>query len=73
MTVGCGKVSTSNLQRKFGIGFQRASRILDHMEEQGIVGPPREVLISPLEVDGMFGTAPMYVVGWTLSDEVAKD
>ncbi|RYG36295.1 DNA translocase FtsK [bacterium] len=73
-TVDCGKVSTSNLQRKFGIGFQRASRILDSMEEQGIVGPqngprPREVLVSPLDVDGMFGTAVKYDVGATLSQD----
>ncbi|CAN5727560.1 DNA translocase FtsK [soil metagenome] len=77
-TVDCGKVSTSNLQRKFGIGFQRASRILDTMEEQGVVGPqngprPREVLISPLDVDGMFGTAPKYDIGGTITAEDLAD
>jgi S-DNA-T family DNA segregation ATPase FtsK/SpoIIIE len=55
-----GQASTSMLQRKFAIGFQRASRLLDMMEERGIVGPrdgprPREVLVSPLEVDELFG------------------
>ena len=54
-----GQASTSMLQRKFSIGFQRASRVLDQMEEQGIVGPrdgsrPREVLVTPLDVDGLF-------------------
>jgi DNA segregation ATPase FtsK/SpoIIIE, S-DNA-T family len=73
-TVDAGKVSTSNLQRKFGIGFQRASRILDAMESAGIVsaqnGPrPREVLVSALDVDAMFGTAPRYDVGGTLDDD----
>ena len=55
-----GQASTSMLQRKFSIGFQRASRLLDHMEERAIVGPrdgprPREVLLSPVEVDELFG------------------
>jgi S-DNA-T family DNA segregation ATPase FtsK/SpoIIIE len=48
------------LQRRFSIGFQRASRLLDVMEERGIVGTrdgsrPREVLIDPLEAEHMFG------------------
>lgn len=53
-----GQASTSMLQRRFAIGFQRASRLLDTMEERGIVGPrdgprPREVLVNPLEIDSM--------------------
>jgi len=43
------KASTSYLQRKFGIGYARAARIIDMLEERGVVGPgsgskPREVL-----------------------------
>ncbi len=44
------KASTSLLQRRFRIGYTRAARIMDVMEEQGIIGPPtgtskaREVL-----------------------------
>ncbi|MCA9932617.1 MAG: DNA translocase FtsK, partial [Anaerolineales bacterium] len=44
------KASTSLLQRRFRIGYTRAARIMDAMEEQGIIGPPtgtskaREVL-----------------------------
>jgi S-DNA-T family DNA segregation ATPase FtsK/SpoIIIE len=61
-----GQASTSMLQRKFSIGFQRASRLLDMMEERSIVGPrdgprPREVLVSILDVDELFsfgGNAP---------------
>ena len=45
-----GKASTSLLQRRFRIGYTRAARIMDVMEEEGIIGPPtgtskaREVL-----------------------------
>lgn len=58
-----GQASTSMLQRRFSIGFQRASRLLDMMEERGIVAPrdgprPREVLISPMEVDEVLRNSP---------------
>ncbi len=52
------KASTSYLQRRLRIGYSRAARIIEEMEEQGIIGPadgsrPREVLISSLdELDG---------------------
>jgi S-DNA-T family DNA segregation ATPase FtsK/SpoIIIE len=34
------KASTSLLQRRFRIGYTRAARLIDMMEEQGIIGPP---------------------------------
>ena len=46
------KASTSLLQRKLNIGYGRAARIIDRMEEEGIIGPdrgagkPREVLVG---------------------------
>lgn len=50
------KASTSFLQRKLGIGYARAARLIDMLEDRGIVGPgngakPREVLDKPIERD----------------------
>jgi S-DNA-T family DNA segregation ATPase FtsK/SpoIIIE len=47
-----GKASTSTLQRRLRLGYGRAARILDHMQHEGIIGPPdgskpREVLKRP--------------------------
>jgi S-DNA-T family DNA segregation ATPase FtsK/SpoIIIE len=36
-----GEVSISSLQRRFKIGYNRAARIVEIMEEEGMVGPPR--------------------------------
>ncbi len=49
-----GKASASLLQRRLKIGYARAARLLDIMEEQGFIGPadgakPREVLITPMD------------------------
>ena len=48
------KASASLLQRRLRVGYGRASRLIDEMEEQGVIGPadgarPREVLISSLD------------------------
>jgi S-DNA-T family DNA segregation ATPase FtsK/SpoIIIE len=48
-----GQASISLIQRKMRIGYNRAARIIEQMEEEGIVGPsdgvkPREVLIHKI-------------------------
>jgi len=49
--IASGKASTSFLQRKLGIGYSRAAKLMDILEERGVIGPgegskPREVLIK---------------------------
>lgn len=58
--VRAGKASTSMLQRRLSIGYGRAAKILDMLEEARIIGPsngskPREVLLSQEEYDEQGG------------------
>lgn len=51
------KASTSFLQRRLKVGYSRAARLIDLLEEAGVVGPgegakPREILVTETEVDG---------------------
>ena len=51
MAVDAGRISSSLIMRKLSLGFQRASRIIDQMEECGYIGEangskPRDVLIT---------------------------
>ena len=51
--------STSSLQRRYEIGYNRAGRLMDQMEHAGIVGPaqgskPRAVLVSPMDIEQLF-------------------
>ena len=51
LVVSMQTASVSMLQRRFRIGYSRAARIVDQMEQRGIVGPPegskpRQVLIN---------------------------
>ena len=49
--VQTGKISASLIQRRFRFGYNRAARVIDLLEERGIIGPqngskPREVLVK---------------------------
>ncbi len=55
-----GRGSVSLLQRSLGIGYGRAARLIDYMEEDGIVGPyngsqAREILMTVEDWEGMRG------------------
>ena len=56
--IKAGKASTSYLQRRFRIGYARAARLIDILEQNGVIGPgegakPREVLAGrePVEAE----------------------
>jgi S-DNA-T family DNA segregation ATPase FtsK/SpoIIIE len=54
LVVDSGQASVSLVQRRLGVGYTRAARLIDMMEEDGVVGPyrgakPREVLIKPAQ------------------------
>lgn len=55
IVVETGLGSTSNIQRRLKVGYSRAGRIMDQLEEKGVVGPangskPRDVLVDSIEL-----------------------
>ncbi len=62
MVMNTRKGSTSDLQRRLGMGYARAGRVMDQLEAAGIVGPqegskPRQVLVTDiLELDEILST-----------------
>lgn len=57
--VEVGQASISLLQRRLRVGYNRAARLIDAMEERGIIGgyegsKPRQVLVSKDQLDNMF-------------------
>lgn len=54
VVIDSGKASASLLQRRLRVGYARAARLIENMEDQGLIGPadgarPREVLINSLD------------------------
>ena len=77
VAVEAGKVSASLLQRRMRVGYARGARLLDMLEEQGIIGPadgnrPREVLLK--ETTGHEPKVPTDKVGdYEASDQPGSD
>ena len=62
LCIEMGKASSSMLQRRFSIGFNRAARIIDQLTEMGAIGPangakPREILVDSYTFEEMFQMA----------------
>ncbi|MBI2676859.1 MAG: DNA translocase FtsK 4TM domain-containing protein [Candidatus Yanofskybacteria bacterium] len=60
VVVQAGKASASLLQRRLRVGYARAARLLDLLEEKGVIGPgegakPREVFIARSNMDAGIG------------------
>jgi hypothetical protein len=58
LIIKSGKASASMLQRRLSLGYARAARILDELEEAGIIGPsngakPREILVTAEQYSSM--------------------
>jgi S-DNA-T family DNA segregation ATPase FtsK/SpoIIIE len=50
------KASTTYLQRRLAIGYARAARLMDILEERGVIGPghgakPRDILVKPEQME----------------------
>ena len=58
--VDAGKASTSYLQRKLGVGYSRAAKLMDMLEERGIIGAAN-------------GSKPREVIGTTANKETSVD
>lgn len=61
VVVNSSTASTSSLQRRYSIGYNRAGKIMDQLESLGIVGPaqggkPRAVLVDPMTLESILSS-----------------
>ncbi len=75
LIINSGKASASYLQRRLSVGYARAARLLDLLEESGIIGPsngakPREILVSQQQYEAMIEDG---VAGARLHDQATAE
>ncbi|MFA6106408.1 MAG: DNA translocase FtsK [Patescibacteria group bacterium] len=78
IVINMGRASTSLLQRRLSVGYSRAAKLIDLLEENGIVGPgngskPREILVSKEQYEGMIETGVSGVSLHNRDEAVAPD
>jgi S-DNA-T family DNA segregation ATPase FtsK/SpoIIIE len=69
--VSAGKASTSYIQRKLGVGYSRAAKLMDLLEQHGVIGPANGS--KPREVMGGGGSASMEAAADALLDANGGD
>jgi S-DNA-T family DNA segregation ATPase FtsK/SpoIIIE len=68
--ISAGKASTSYIQRKLGVGYSRAAKLMDMLEERGVIGPANGS--KPREVIGGVGAGMEQSAGTAPSEETAS-